>query len=150
GYEALMAAEEEKRIAIQTAHRNFLREIVYHLYTHNRLSEAQRWLKYLREKYPEAVPPNLTLDEYALAKLAGNLESLSHDRIKIVLEGLISQYYASLAFGEDDRAIGLDAMTKRIWQYYEQKTAGAKERLALPSVEEMKKTVRDEMLNPDN
>jgi hypothetical protein len=150
GYETLMAAEEEKRIAIQTAHRNFLKEVIYHLYTHNRLSEAQRWLKYLREKYPQAVPPNTTLDEYALAKLTGNLEGLNHDRIKSVLEGLISQYYAALAVGDDDRTLGLDGMTKRIWQFYDQRIVGPKERLALPPLDEMKKTIRDELLGPDS
>src|SRR6185503_10701797 len=40
GYEKMLAEETEMPYAIVKAHRNFLREAVYLLYTHNRLAEA--------------------------------------------------------------------------------------------------------------
>ncbi len=51
-----MYAEETQpgqKEGILRAHRNFLRDAVYFLYEANRVAEANKWFKYLGEKYPD-------------------------------------------------------------------------------------------------
>jgi hypothetical protein len=145
-YESMIAQEMELKHAVQNAHKNFLREIVYLLYTHNRLAEANQWLKQLRDKYPGTVRPELTVEEYALQRLTENLPTMTHDRIKIFIEGLITQYYIALAFDEDDRAEGLHRMAQHVWNYYTKQAGERRAVLALPPFNEMKRTVLDELL----
>ena len=149
-YEQMIEEDTEMRHAIQTAHRNFLRELVYLFYSHNRLTEAEQWLKLVREKYPDAIPADLSLQEYAFNRLTENISDLTHDRTKALLEGLILQSLINFALGEDNRAEGLDRMSRQLWEYYESKIAGRREPLTLPPLDEMKRTVRDEIFDPEN
>ncbi len=146
GFEKMIAEEATRKEAIQTPHRNFLREVIYLLYTYNRLAEANYWLNYLREKYPAAVPPNQSVEEYAFEKLLGNMSNLGYDKTKAVIEGLISQSYRSMAVGNDDRANGLMGMARQLWQYYKDKTAGLEKRVGLPPFEDMQKSELDLIL----
>jgi len=59
-YEEMMDQDAEMRDHIKTGHRNFLKTAVYFLYTHNRLADSAKWFRYLKEKYPGAVPPGQT------------------------------------------------------------------------------------------
>jgi hypothetical protein len=146
----MIAEEQTRKDAIQRAHRNFLREAIYLLYTYHRLGEANYWFNYLRAKYPDGVPPNLTLEEYAFEKLIGNLDTLSYDKTKAIIEGLIFQSYRSLAVGEEDRANGTMGMARQLWQYYRDKTAGFEKRVGLPPFEAMKASVVDLILKGES
>ena len=82
-YETMMQEDEKNRDHIATAHRNFLRNAVYFLYEDNRVAEAAKWFRYLGEKYPDkpiidgdpnSFPRNLTLDEYAVARVQADIE----------------------------------------------------------------------------
>src|SRR6266446_3241474 len=53
-YEKMMAEDPEFHDHIAVAHRNFLKDAVYFLYTHNRHAEARQWMNYLVRKYPDA------------------------------------------------------------------------------------------------
>ena len=53
-YEKSMEEDAEFRDHIATAHKNFLKDAIYFLYTHNRRSEAEQWMRYLVKKYPDA------------------------------------------------------------------------------------------------
>ena len=73
-----MNEDEQNSNHISTAHRNFLKDAVYFLYENNRVAEAAKWYKILGEKYPDktildndpnSFPRNLTLDEYAVARM---------------------------------------------------------------------------------
>jgi len=150
GYEKMIAEEQTRKDAIQRAHRNFLREAIYLLYTYHRLGEANYWFNYLRAKYPDGVPPNLTLEEYAFEKLIGNLDTLSYDKTKAIIEGLIFQSYRSLAVGEEDRANGTMGMARQLWQYYRDKTAGFEKRVGLPPFEARKASVVDLILKGES
>jgi len=149
-YEQMIEDDTEMRHAIQNAHRNFLREMVYLFYSHNRLSEAEQWLQLVRQKYPEAIPANLSLQEYAFKRLTENISELTHDRTKVVLEGMILQSFINLAFGEDNRAEGLDRLSRQLWEYYESTIASRREVLQLAPLDEMKRSVRDQILDPQN
>src|SRR5688500_2417309 len=83
-YEQMIAEETEMKYAVQTAHKSFLRELVYLFYIHNRLKEANEWFVLLKQKYPDMVPPRMSLEEFSLSRFAQNLVA-THDRIKAVL-----------------------------------------------------------------
>ena len=112
------AAEEDvsNRDHIKRAHRNFLRDAIYFLYSHNRVADASAWYKYLAEHYPKqtildgqpnSFPANLSLDEYAVGRVQEDVtETMSADRIKAIIEGLVENSYVSLAEGENERAAG--------------------------------------------
>src|SRR5262249_47668937 len=111
-YEEQIAQEESEimRNAIKTAHRNFLKEVVYLFYANNQLAEADRWFQRIREKYPGVFPPTQTAEQYALEKVLGNLADPSQDRTKAILDGIILKHYLGLALDEDGQADGYDRM----------------------------------------
>src|SRR5207302_1197100 len=94
-YEKAMGEDAEYRDNIATAHRNFLKDAVYFLYTHNRRSEAEQWKKYLVAKYPDAMisdvrKPNqesrkiadMTLDDYCVARVTEDIGETSATRVR--------------------------------------------------------------------
>jgi hypothetical protein len=154
-YEQMIAEETEMKYAVQTAHKSFLRELVYLFYIHNRLKEANEWFALLKQKYPDMVPPRMSLEEFSLSRFAQNLELASHDRMKAVLEGILSNYWISFAFADDDpaeeqRAIGYDAQARYLWNFYARTATARREVLALPPFEQMKKDLLDVLLKSDD
>jgi hypothetical protein len=149
-YEEMMEQEPDKRDHLATAHRNFLKTAIYFLYSYSRMTQANEWMKYLREKYPTAVPANQTLDEYALERLTEDAGETSPDRIKNLLEGLLTSAYVNLAIDEDEQASGHERLARFIWNRY-QNEIGPKSnvRVGLHSLDVMKKEIRDQLLHPE-
>jgi hypothetical protein len=150
GYEKMIAEEREKPDAIQRAQRNFLREAIYSLYTHNRLREAEQWLKVLRERYPQFVRPDDTLDTFVVRRATENITQITQSQARVLIEGLLWQYYFFLSLGEDDHATGLYRMAQSILRYYNDKIGNQQDRIGLPALPEMGRFVLDEMMNPTN
>jgi hypothetical protein len=148
-YVKMIADDPELREAIQNAHRNFLRELIYLLYSYNKLPEANAFLKYTREQYPGMIPNEMSLDEYALARIKANIAEMSQDRTRAVLTGLIHQHFLSLALDEDGRAEGFDRMARHLWKYWDDRIAIRRGPLEFPPLEEMKRSVLQDMLNPE-
>ena len=149
-YEEMMEFEPDMLQNLETAHKNFLKTAVYFLYSYNRLAFANQWFQYMVKKYPGAVPDGQTLDEFALAKVTEDVGESSHDRVKAVLEGLLTSAFTSLAIGEDDRAVGLDRFAQKVWNRFESELPEAsKERVGLPPLGELKKVVLDQLLDPE-
>jgi hypothetical protein len=149
----MIAEETEMKQGVQGAHKNFLRQLTYLSYSHNRLAEANRWFALLKQRYPDAVQPGLSLEEFSLQLIMGNFFEMSHDRIKAQLEGLLRNYWLHIAFADEDReeeerAIGTENQARYLWNYYTQKMASRRNVLALPPFDEMKKIVLDDMLRP--
>ncbi len=149
-YEEMLEEDTEMRDGITRAHRNFLREVVYLFYSYNRLKDGEFWLRQVRQKYPDAIPPNLTLEEYAFDRLKENLPSMNRDRTAAVLEGMLVQYYFSVAIDDDDRADGLDRMARQLWTYYDGQAAARADALKFPPLQQMKKTVLDGLMDPQS
>jgi len=148
-FEQMIEDDAEMRHAIKTAHRNFLKEVVYLLYTHNRLAEANQWFKHLREKYPDAVPATQTVEEYSLERVLGGLAEASNDRTKTILEGIIYKYFLNLALDDDAQADGYDRLAKQIWQFYDKKTEFRKGPLQFPALPIMKSNVLERLIGPE-
>jgi len=158
-YEQAAKEDEKNRDHILRAHRNFLKDAVYFLYEYNRLADAAHWYKYLSTRYPDktlldgkptSLPANLTLDEYAVARVQGDVsDSGGRDRTKGVVEGLLVNSYRSMALGEDGPAAGFRLLAQRVWGAYQ--TRMPTERLSaigLPPFEDMDREIRKRMLDP--
>jgi hypothetical protein len=148
GYEKMLAEETEMPHAIVKAHRNFLKEAVYLLYTHNRLAEANRWMTVLKQKYPEAVPPDQSVETYALKRMTENITELNHNRVKAMLEGFIRQHFEHLAIDDDERAAGFLLRARSLWAFYDSSIQNRREQLRMESIEDMYRRILDDMLDP--
>jgi hypothetical protein len=156
--------DEEKDLAqrdsIVKAHRNFLRQAIYSLYVYNRTAEAAKWFKYLGQKYPDktiidgdfnSYPRNVTLDQYAVACVQSDINDMSPDRLRTVLEGLLMTSYMSLVIDQDDRAEGLKRLAQQAWQSYQSKIpVERRDPLKVPPVREISRDVLGRLLNPTN
>ena len=158
-YEAAINEDENNRVNISRAHRNIIREAVYFLYTYNRQAEAAKWFDYLKKHYPNdplisGLPNNVTssmsLDEYCLARVEEQIQdSTSRDNIRLILEGMISTSFYSLAMGEDDRAEGFNRFAGTVYLRYKDKTASSKGRVVLPQLNEIRQEVLRRLLDPE-
>ena len=128
-YEQAAREDEKNRDHILRAHRNFLRDAVYFLYEYNRLADAAEWYKYLSSKYPDkmlldsktnSLPANLTLDQYAMARVQGDVsDSGGHDRTEGIVEGSLVNSYRSMVLGEDGHAAGFRMLAQQVWSAYQ-------------------------------
>jgi len=149
-YLRLSEEDKEQPHAIKIAHRNFLREMIYHFYTHGREGEAEKWFKLFRASYPEQIRGNPTMEEFALERFVTNIEDLSGDRIMVVLSGLIHQHYLSLAVDDDQRAGGFLRMAEQVYKYNDHRIRLRRKPLTIPPLDELKQTWLKEMLKPEN
>jgi hypothetical protein len=157
-YEQAANEDEKNRDHIEKAHKNFLKDAVYFLYVHNRLADAAKWYQYLGTKYPTSTlldyqtnsfARNLTLDEYAVSRVQEDVtETMSRDRVKGIIEGLLVDALTSLAIGEDERAAGYRLLAEKVRDTYSEKTKARGEALAIPAMEDIQKEMVNRMLDP--
>jgi hypothetical protein len=158
-YEQAMVEDEKNRDHIETAHRNFLRDAVYFLYTYDRQADAIKWYKYLAKQYPDkplldgvpdSLPKNLNLDDYAIARVQDEVDSPGRDKVRAVLEGLETTALIGLAVGEDDRFLGYDRLAQRVLEKYNKKIdvkAVNEVRVGLPPLREIRRDVLTRLLD---
>jgi hypothetical protein len=146
--------DEGQREDILRAHRNFLRDAVYFLYENNRMADAAKWFKYLGEKYPDqtiidkqpdSLPKNLTLDEYAVARVQEDIDETSQERVTSAVMGLLRHWCIALAIGQDDRAAGFQLLAQKVHDHYRSKT---EDRVKLPPLDDLKREVLSQFLDP--
>jgi hypothetical protein len=158
-YEEMMNEDPQMSNNIANAHRNFLRDAIYFLYEDDRIGEAQKWFKYLGEKYPDkpivendpnSLPRNLTLDEYAVDVVQIDIGETSQERVTAAVRGMLTRSYYELAIGQDDRFDGYQNLAAKVYQRYRAKTAGdnGNKRIPLPPFNELKRAALDDILNP--
>jgi hypothetical protein len=157
-YEQAAREDEKFHDHILVAHRNFLRDAVYFLYAHNRLAEAARWYEYLSKQYPNkplfenntnALPATLTMGEYAVNRVQGDVdEAMSNDRIRNAILGLLSNAYKSLTLGRDKEAAGFEHLAEQVHAAYLRNTKGSEKRIPMPPLDDLKLEVRSELLDP--
>jgi hypothetical protein len=158
-YEQAAQEDEPNRDHILRGHRNFLRDAIYFLYVHNRVTDAAYWYKYNATHYPEktlldgqtnSFPRNLTLDEYAVSRVQEDIAETSPDRVTSAIEGLIINAYRSLTLDEDERYAGFKLLARQVWTVYMGKIP--KERIkAIPlrPLAEIDKEMLNRLLDPE-
>ena len=148
-YELMQKEEPEQKDHIGTGHKNFLKDAVYFLYTHNRQTEALKWLAYLRANYPTAIPESMDIDSYAVERVTEVTSETSVDRTKAVLQGLIGSSFYFLGIGEEEQSLGLDRLAQRAWVRFQGKIANSTNRIGLPPMSVLKRDVLNRMLDPE-
>jgi len=148
-YEEMFGLEEvpPQRDGIKTAHRNFLKEVPYQLYINNRIADAQDWLKTLRTKYPDAIPADLSLTDYALRRAMEKMGDGTQVQVAAFIEALVLQSYRCLVEDDDDQAAQYMQRAQEMHLAYDRKPKGA-ERLRITPLDEMKKEVLYQLLEP--
>ncbi len=158
-YEDMIRDDEQMRQNIQNGHKNFLREVSWTLYTHNRISEAQRWFARLKELYPDAVPREMTLDEYAISRVAEYADETSRNKTTLMIEGLLQRAFYYTALGEIDQADGYARLARKIWDKYMQETRFEQmrgnekvrvDRVDLDPFPVIRRRVLNQMLDPES
>jgi len=136
-----------------------LRDAVYFLYEDNRMAEAAHWFKVLGDRYPnkpildgdpDSLPKNLTLDEYAVARVQEDIGETSQERVTAALQGLIARSYYELVMGHDDRYENFKLLGKKVYQRYVDKAYGYKGdvRIPLPPYDTLNREVVTGLLDP--
>jgi hypothetical protein len=147
-YEEMIEEEEKFADNMRTAHKNFLRTAVYFLYTHNRMTAAEKWYDYVREKYPDSI--DTTLEEYVFARVEEEFGSTSQDRLKAMLMGFMERALMDIAMGQEDKAIAGEMLVRKMRsRYYDQISQSQIVRIKLPTVQEMKIELLARMLDPE-
>ena len=156
-YEQAMQEDAPNRDHIEKAHRNFLRDAVYFLYENNRLADSAQWYRYLGEKYPDkflldgntnSFPRNLTLNEYAVARIVEDLGETSRDRVKAAIEGMLVRGYVDLVTGQHERSAGYRLKARMLRDSFMSNINGNDGRIGLPPVEETEKEMLGRLLDP--
>ena len=115
------ALEPDAADNILKAHRNFVGTAVYHLFSHNRMQAAQEWFNYMKEKYPDSIPPAVdTVESYALARIGEDVGETDPNRVKTIIMGAFETAFRNYAIGEDDVAVNHELFARRLWQRYMQ------------------------------
>lgn len=143
-----MEADAEKRDAIRRGYKSFLREVPYQLYVHNRVREGEQWLKYLREQFPDALTNDVSLAEYAISRATEDAREPSQVKASTLVQAFVAQSYFALLEGREAEANEYMLRANELWRAYDAKIKG-NQRLRILTVEEMKKLVVDDMLNPE-
>jgi hypothetical protein len=159
-YEEAAKDDEKNRDHIEKAHKNFLKDAVYFLFVNNRTNDAAHWYQYLGTKFPNATlldyktnsfAKNLTLDEYAVSRVTEDVnETMSRDRVKGIIEGLLNTALTSLALGEDDSAAGYRLLAERVRATYSEKTKARGQALEISSVDDIQRELVNRMLDPEH
>ncbi|HEX4341899.1 MAG TPA: hypothetical protein VH255_00820, partial [Verrucomicrobiae bacterium] len=158
-YEQAIIDEPRDRDNIKRAHRNLLRQAVYFLYEFNRVHEATEWFNYLIKNYPNdnlltgnpnSKPTQMTLDEYAVARVQEDVKDTSRDRTEAVIEGRLADSYKYLVMGDDDRATGNRLLAQKVWQSYQAQIPAARmDAIGLRPFKDIDHELKTGLLNPE-
>jgi len=161
-YETMMREDPNDAPHISIGHRNFLLDAVYYLYEDNRMAEAKKWYDYVGKKYPDktilemqpdSFPRNITLDQYAVARVQGDVTDTSSDTTTEAIEGLLIQAYENLAMGDDDRYAGFRLLASKVYTVYMSKIdkfSSDVRRVGLPPFPDINHLVLSRLLDPQN
>jgi FKBP-type peptidyl-prolyl cis-trans isomerase len=138
-YEEMLRDDPEFRDNIQNGHRNFLKNAIASLYTHNREAESRKYFEYAVKLYPYIIRKDQDLDSFVVEYITEDADTGGVDRTKGIIEGLLERSYYDLAIDEDDQAIGYERMAKKLWERHKEKVFRAdRGRVDLPPYENIK------------
>lgn len=160
-YDTMYAEDPDpgQKQAVRNAQRNFLRDAVYFLYEDNRIGEAAKWYAFLGRNYPNqpildndptSLPSQLTLDQYAVACVQGDVKDIDQNRTVAAVEGMLARAYYELVMGDDDRYAGFKLLAGKIYERYQSQVASfhGQSRVGLQSLPDINRTVLDQLLDP--
>jgi hypothetical protein len=134
---------------ISKAYRNFLRDVPYQYFIINRTREAEEWLRYLRQKFPDAAPSDETLAEYAVGRAAIQTLDQRQAYITGLMQAFIVNSFRAAIDGQSEDAQEYLRRAQELYAAYNKRTAG-NQRIAIPTVGEVYNFVAEQMLAPDS
>ncbi|HKS35614.1 MAG TPA: hypothetical protein VJW76_00390 [Verrucomicrobiae bacterium] len=149
-YEKMAEADPEYRDHIRNAHKNFLKDAVYFLFSQNRRAEAGEWKNYLTTSYPDVTLfdvrdphkpqekiADMTVEDYAAARVTEDVGETSNVRVRAAIEGLLVSSFYNLAIGEDDAAINYALFARKVWDRFMAEIGDQKKRVGLAPFSQM-------------
>jgi len=100
---------------------------------------------------PHSFPQNLTLDDYAVARVQEEVGDTSQERTTAVVQGLLARAYISLAIGQDDRYAGFKLLAGKVYEHYQAQISRTKanlQRIGLPPFADLNRAVLNQLLDP--
>ncbi|HTD68233.1 MAG TPA: hypothetical protein VK846_17045 [Candidatus Limnocylindria bacterium] len=131
------------------AYRNFLRDVPYQFFLVNRLTEGEQWMRYLRQQFPDSVPTNTTLAEFAVSRAMDNAQEQSQNKVTALLYGFIERAYWAAIEGNADEFYQYMNLADQMLTAYTTRNK-SNQRVAVASLQEFQRIVRNGMLAPDS
>ena len=139
------------------AYQNFLRKVVYNLYSHSRTRDAEKWWKQMKEIYPDAVRAGITMDQWCVEMVSEDASGKDQGKTISAIEGQLTLAFYNLAIGDQEPAQVNIALAVGIWTRYMTEVGCLNDppsedcpRLALPPLNVIRDILRDGMLDKDS
>ena len=111
------------------------------------MREGEEWLRYLRRKFPDALPAEMTLAEFAISRATENAEGQSQIRVNGLIQGFIAMGYSAFIEDNADEFQAYMQRAEELWNAYLKRSGGG-QRTELIPLPELKRIVLEDMLNP--
>lgn len=134
---------------ISRAYRNFLRDAPYQFFIVSRTREAEFWLRELRQKFPESLPADVTLAEYAVIRAEMQTEDQRQTYITGLMQAFVVNSFRAAIDGQSEDSQEYLRRAQELYAAYTKRTAG-NQRTAIPTVAEIYNFVAEQMLAPDS
>jgi hypothetical protein len=133
---------------VANAYRNFLRDAPYQFFIVNRVREGEQWLAKLRQRDP-SLPGNVTLAEYAVLRAEMQTEDQRQNYVAGLLQAFVMNAFGAALAGNPDDFNEYLRRADELYLAYIKRT-GNSQRLRVPTVPELQRDVRDQLLAPDS
>ena len=152
-YDDMIVADPTNADHFRMAHRNFLKDAVYFLYTANREKEAAYWYKYMDTHFPgdPGVPRDKSLEEFCIARVSEDVNETSKDRVQAIIQGMLASGFMKLAAGEEDDGTASVRFAEKAYENYNYRIRGTKsmqDRMGLVPLNDLKREVLLELCAP--
>jgi hypothetical protein len=155
-YEMMIAEETNNPHGLQqnmqTAHRNFIKQIIPMLYVYGRAKQAQQWYNYVKTLYPTAFAgkeANMSMEEYSVNQITEDIGDTDMNKVEAAILGMFAQEFACLIRDNNDQAANYHNMAQIIFNHYQVKIGKAsQERLSLRPFKQLYQFERDKELDP--
>ncbi len=137
------AEEKYKEVNIASAHRNFVRNAIFYLYTFADRDGARQWLEYARKKFgSDEFKPDL--DTYVMNRVLEEVQQADTEETQAIIEGALWQAFYWMAAGDDEQAAGFEGLARLVWNRVMQELGDeeVRQRVGLPPLTR----IRDDVL----
>jgi hypothetical protein len=157
-YEMMIAEETNNPHGLQqnmqTAHKNFIKQMIPLLYEQGRVDQAQYWYNYVKSLYTNAFvnqEQGMDMETYAVSQIMPDINETDQNKVEAALIGLFDQEFYCLLRDNDAQAVNYDNLAIKVYKHYNLKTEGAsKARLELKPLAQLRKFALDKFLDPQS
>ena len=146
--DALKNHNENKTIL--AGYENFMIDAIVILYLYDQRNKAEEYLHFMRNmiEFEESNKFRKEIDEFVIYELAGDLQSISRDKVLAIIKALILQSCNSVAFGDNNRALGLELIAKKLHLSYMKKIEKGRDsgRRGLPNYDLLRRQYEAEFM----